>query len=714
MRDVSNGWLIRYLHGAPCDDYSGKMWDTDKFPLLLRILPSTLITAGIGMQLVDSRLDGLPRQNEIRGRVHDEAYKLDTSGRAQYSLLVQSRICRPESFIYDPVRGTGPNIGINDVNFIKNKYWCKHLNTQQAWIHKPWELTAYAAGLLASTRSRNPRSSLTAKGDSLSKLYFSSASKHTGTLGPDSPKGERPTVPVSSWLRDRIDDQPRVDGRIRNLIDIISYPEFLFASYEFIKSKKGNMTPCVDKKTKDGGVDWEFWETFAGFIQKGQFDFSPSRRVIIPKAGGGKRPLCFGPPRDKIVQKAIAQVLETIYEPLFRNNSLGFRPQRSVHMALKELYLKGGSYAWAINGDISACFPPNNVIMRLLGKKITCKRTLEIIHKSLKAKVVDEKVKVEIGGRPQGSVMSPILSNIVLHELDTYVEGYKARFEIGKSRRVNRKYHHSQNTVRHLLLSREIRARNLSALLKKHHETPDQKRRLLYVRYADDFVILLISSLEEAYSLRRALRDFLKDKLGLELNMDKTSIVNTRDGFEFLGASVSKVQQIITRTKRRNHSIKPIVRKRVNRRLVVCAPMTRIITKLIKNKFARRNHLNQVLARGRKDLVNHTHYDIIRFYNSRIRGILNFYSFAANYSSLRSIVWMFTLSCALTLALKHKLKTARKAFGKFGRYLEDPETGEQVYHEVNMKVKHDYKISSLCVTELDKKLEGSLLSYPLH
>lgn len=108
------------------------MWDTDKFPHLLLILPSTLIMAGIGMQLVDSRENGLPRKNEIRGRVHDEAYELDTSGRAQYTLLVLSRICRPESFTYDQVRVTGLNIGVNDVNFIKDKYWCKHLNTQKA------------------------------------------------------------------------------------------------------------------------------------------------------------------------------------------------------------------------------------------------------------------------------------------------------------------------------------------------------------------------------------------------------------------------------------------------------------------------------------------------------------------------------------------------------------------------------------------------------
>lgn len=363
---------------------------------------------------------------------------------------------------------------------------------------------------------------------------------------------------------------------------------------------------------------------------------------MIPKANGGKRPLSVGPPRDKIVQKALALVLETIYEPKFLNNSFGFRPKRSVHMALKELYLKGGNYTWAINGDISQCFPsmPHEVIMDLIGKKISCSRTLELIHKTLKTKVRDENgklMKVEIG-TPQGSVVSPVLSNIVLHELDKHVENVRSKFEVGTARAVNKKYH-SLNAGRHKSRNRELRSRNLVLMLAMNpKDTQDPNfRRLLYVRYADDFVILIIGSQQEAFTIRRGIRDFLKAKLRLELNMEKTSIVNTKEGFEFLGASISKADRIMTRTTIRNHS-NNIVRKRTNRRLIVNAPLKRIIERLIKNKFARRNHVNQVLAMGRKDLVNHSHYDIIRFYNSRIVGILNFYSFAANYSSMRRIV----------------------------------------------------------------------------
>lgn len=103
------------------------------------------------------------------------------------------------------------------------------------------------------------------------------------------------------------------------------------------------MTPGVDKKTLDG-ISREFFVELGESLKRGRFNFSTSRRVDIPKANGGTRPLSIGPLGDKIVQKAMALVLETIFEPKFLNNSYGFRPQRGVHMALKELYLKGGNY----------------------------------------------------------------------------------------------------------------------------------------------------------------------------------------------------------------------------------------------------------------------------------------------------------------------------------------------------------------------------------
>lgn len=222
-------------------------------------------------------------------------------------------------------------------------------------------------------------------------------------------------------------------------------------------------------------------------------------------------------------------------------------------------------------------------------------------------------------GTPQGSVVSPILSNIVLHELDKFMHRYKNNFEV-RSRAVNPKYH-SLNCVRNKTKNGELRAKNLTLIPPMNpKDTQDPYfKRLLYVRYADDFVILLICSLQEAFTIKRSLKDFLKMKFGpglpAELNLDKTTIVSTRKGFNFLGASLRKVDQVKTSLgNKSNH----VVRRRSNRRLVINAPLRKLVDKLIKNKFlriAKKNHLNKVIATSRKDLINHSHFDILNFYN---------------------------------------------------------------------------------------------------
>lgn len=277
--------------------------------------------------------------------------------------------------------------------------------------------------------------------------------------------------------------------------------------------------------------------------------------------------------------------------------------------------------------------------MGILSKHIYCARTLELIQKSLGGKVLDRNGKITktTKGTPEGSLVSPILSKIVLHELDKFIERYNDNFLVGRNRAVKAKYQ-SLNSVRNNTNNAEFREKKLALMMDMKKDTQDPNlKRLLYVRYGDDFVILLICSLQEAFTLKRSLKDFVKSKLGLELNLDKTTIESTRKGFNFLGASLRKVDQVVEKRSVRNKS-NQVVRKRSNRRLVINAPLKKLVDKLLKNKFAKKNHLNQVIATSRKDLVNHSHFYILNFYNLRIRGILNFYSFAGNYSSLSRIV----------------------------------------------------------------------------
>lgn len=122
----------------------------------------------------------------------------------------------------------------------------------------------------------------------------------------------------------------------RNLHNLLSNTEMLTYAYENIKSKPGNMTPGVTPETLDG-ISKDKLEILANNLKSEQFTFAPSRRVQIPKPSGGTRPLSVASPMDKIVQEAMRLILEAIYEPLFKNNSHGFRPNRGCHTALKQI-----------------------------------------------------------------------------------------------------------------------------------------------------------------------------------------------------------------------------------------------------------------------------------------------------------------------------------------------------------------------------------------
>lgn len=122
----------------------------------------------------------------------------------------------------------------------------------------------------------------------------------------------------------------------RNLYNTIANIDTLIYAYENIKSKPGNMTPGVSPETLDG-ISKEKLELLLSDLLSEKFQFSPSRRIQIPKASGGERPLTIAPPIDKIVQEAMRLVLEAIYEPLFLECSHGFRPKKGCHTALKKV-----------------------------------------------------------------------------------------------------------------------------------------------------------------------------------------------------------------------------------------------------------------------------------------------------------------------------------------------------------------------------------------
>ena len=131
--------------------------------------------------------------------------------------------------------------------------------------------------------------------------------------------------------------------RYFKLMDILSDKDFLIRAYNEIKSNPGNITKGSDNETLDE-VNESYFENLSRELKTGKFKFRPGRVVLIPKKNGKFRTLTIVPPRDKIVQKAMTIVLQTIWEPCFSDSSHEFRPNRSTHSALKPIYLKGDNY----------------------------------------------------------------------------------------------------------------------------------------------------------------------------------------------------------------------------------------------------------------------------------------------------------------------------------------------------------------------------------
>lgn len=260
--------------------------------------------------------------------------------------------------------------------------------------------------------------------------------------------------------------------------------------------------------------------------------------------------------------------------------------------------------------------------MGLLGKRIACQRTLELISKALVnlATLNKQVIPSHMGTHTHSrSVLKhcPIISNIVLHQLDLFMAKTKASFDCGKSITVNPKYHSiNKDSWKANNSEPEQRIKHMVNLPYKDVMDPNYKR-VMYVRYADDFVILTISSMADCFTLRRKVKDFLHNKLGLELNLEKTSIKSLKEGSIFLGAKLIQRGKVIIRIKSTGGTG---VIRRLDSRLSVLAPLKDLTEKLTQTGFARRNHLNQVLAKGRRDLVNLTHHEILKFFNARING----------------------------------------------------------------------------------------------
>jgi retron-type reverse transcriptase len=442
---------------------------------------------------------------------------------------------------------------------------------------------------------------------------------------------------------------------LNNIIHYISDLQTLILAYEKIKSKASNAV-LLDGLTRNKLIN------LSVKLKAGKFTFNLNKKVIINN-GTKSRELCF--PSDfasKITQQALVLVLEIIFSDSFSKNSYSFK---GTHLALKNLKQKLNGVVWVFKGDIKNNFGSvnHNTLLKIIKTRISCYKTLALIKNCIQTGYIyNNQIFRKISGLHQGNIVSPILNEIYLSKFDKFIRRINAKITIGLRKKKNPIYRSLQYQISNVKSNKSLKKKLRSKLwnTKSVLNVDPNFVRVHYFRYVDDFILIFISSLKLVKTVVYKIKKFLA-KLNLYLNCEKTDILNfNKNSFEFLS--------VIFKTN--NSKIKKIAKykfnrkKRVTAEIRLLAPLKKILEKLKAAKMLKQIN-NQYFSTALKFLVNLDHADILRFYNSKFLGLINYYSFVNNFNGFGTIAWYFRNSCALTLALKYKLKTSAKAFKKF-------------------------------------------------
>ena len=324
---------------------------------------------------------------------------------------------------------------------------------------------------------------------------------------------------------------------------------FLLA-YGKIYRNKGAMTHGVTDETPDG-MSLEKIDAIIEVLRYERHQWLPARRTSIPKKKGKKRPLGMPVWFDKLIQEVIRLILEAYYEPQFSSHSHGFRPERGCHTALREIYKLWTGTAWYREGDISQCFDKldHELLLSTRSQHIHDGRFLNLMRELFDAgDMQDWTFNETLSGVPQGGIVSPILSNILLDKLDKFVETHLIpKYTRGVKRRPNPEYH--QLRCKSQRRRQQGNVEEAEGLRKQMQSLPSvdtydpEYRRLKYVRYADDFLLGFTGPKSEAEEIKQELRKFLQEELKLALSETKTLITHARsEAARFLGDEVVVLQ----------------------------------------------------------------------------------------------------------------------------------------------------------------------------
>ncbi len=463
----------------------------------------------------------------------------------------------------------------------------------------------------------------------------------------------------------------------KRIYNLILLEDLFILAYQNLKSKDGVMTPGIDIATPDG-LNIDTIHEIINKLRDQSFQFRPARRVLIPKPDKTLRPLSIPCFEDKLVQEVIRIILESIYEPIFKSYSHGFRKGKSCHTALKDVRVIYAGAKWLLTRDIEKCFDSfnHNKLIKIIKTRISDQRFIDLIWKLLRAGYIDnfKNHTTSLTGVPQGGVISPLLSNIYMHELDLFIDELIRSFNKGKHRAVNPEYSRHRAKYRYW----KDKDKDLSSLyLFLSNSVPSKDpidknyRRLVYVRYADDFIIGVIRSAKEALEVKDKVNNFLASNLLLNVSPTKNKLVRaSKQKAKFLGVNVKvpiyKEPAFSTYKRVRNGKTQLVKAKTSQGVVKLKVDILTIIKKLNSAGFC--SKLGKPSPRFQLYAI--THNEIIRIYNRVFYGFKNYYRFADNFRTMAfSIQHILIKSCAKLLAAKLKLKTTKKVYKKFGKGL---------------------------------------------
>lgn len=482
---------------------------------------------------------------------------------------------------------------------------------------------------------------------------------------------------------------------------LLGDPNFLLLAYARVMDR-GEVASGIDnvptKNVTLGGI-----RKLAKELADNSYKPNVVRRVYIPKPGspGQTRPLGVTSTRDKVVQQAIKMLIEPIFERVFAGNSFGFRPNRSCHSCLKSIDLGWKRITWFIEADIVQAFDRihHRILERAINKRIKDRKISHNINKMIKVgyinweNISESKLESNVG-TPQGSIISPLLCNIYLHSFDEYLNNtLLPMFNTGRIDKVSEEYKEMSRItgpvwgpafdyikkITPKVSSKDIR-KSLYDIRKieriqadvPYYALDENHRKLKYVRYADDFVLGFVGPRKDAFRILQLIAYFLENELEYKIHSEKSGILHHEKGVIFLGYHLHgnyEVKANVLRDETGN-----ITQRSRSNWIKFGIPVAKLFKRYADKGFFQKakkgNQIKYVARRADKWLFLTSDTELVRRFNAVARGLAEYYKGSKYPSALTEFWSVLRRSLALTIAHRHKLRSAKKAFDRWGSELQ--------------------------------------------